>query len=292
MRETPQSLQLLCQQNPDVIVSIGEVSPQSFLWKLPFWRRMRWLNLPDNRHSPASIWQAALSLIAGTCDSTLHINDPQIGAICLSQDPRDIATAYSHIHKSHLYDNLSFLVQDSFFEDVVSLLDESSVLGSIVRIPDSHKHTPFSQMLNAACYSKAHYLWPVSRASLSLETETFELLVGKIRELRPDGIIVGEKIDLERLPEEILQGSNNAVSQLLVSPQQIVGCNRFGNDFPLESMSALVLNLLLSSSIEVVNLDSPIDEAPSDWWVEEDMNRNALLAANVRYVQHIQTKKI
>ena len=290
-RESSQSLQLLCQQNPDVIVSIGEVPSNSFLWKLPYWRRLRWLNLPDDRHSSVSIWQAALSLLAGTCDSSLSINDPQIGAICLSQDPRDIATAYSQIFEGQLYDNLSFLVQDALFEDVVSLLARSSALGSVVRIPDTSGHTPFSQMLNATRFSKAHYLWPVSRASLGLDKAIFDVVVETLKNKKPDGIIVGEDIELECIPNEILQGQTNSVSQLILSSEQILRCNKFGQDFPLESLSALLLNLLLSSSVEVIESTSPVTDAPNDWWLEEDVHRNALLTANVRYVQHIQAQK-
>lgn len=285
-RETATTINLLCQQNPDVIISIGHVPFESFLWNLPLWRRLRWLNLPDERHSAIDVRQSALSLLAGTCDRELITDEEIIGVVCMSQNPVDVAEAYQGIYNARLYDNFVFLVQQDDFDEVVSLLSIDPVLGAVAKIPKAVGSTPLAQLQNAAFHSTGAYLWPISKGSLSLTIESFNQMITAITKAKVDGVIAGNEISGDAVVKEISHQSVSSISQLLLKTDYVLRSKRFGSEFPVESLSGFVLNLATSSNVEFINSNIFSLPTPQDWWFEGDEYRKSLLSANIRYVQH------
>lgn len=285
-RETSSTINLLCQQNPDVIISLGHIPSESFLWTLPLWRRLRWLNLPDGRHSAIDVRQSALSLLAGTCDRKLIADEEIIGVVCMSQNPVDVAEAYQGIYDARLYDNFAFLVQQDDFDEVVNLLSIDPVLGAVVKIPKAIGSSPLSQLQNAAFHSMGAYLWPISRGSLSLTIESFNQMISAGTKAGVDGVIAGNEVGGDVVVKEISRQRVSSISQLLLKTDYILRSRLFGSEFPVESLSGFVLSLATSPNVEFISSNIFSYPTPEDWWVEGDEHRKSLLSANVRYVQH------
>lgn len=291
IRETQHSFRLLCQHNPHIVVSIGEVSSESFLWLMPLWRRLRWLNLPDTRLGSEAVRFLAKSLLAGTCDQNLGINVPLISAVPTSTTPADIAKSIIQINRSQIYDNFEFIIENLYFDEVLHALGDNPVLSNIVKVPTASSQHLINRMRNASIYSKGHFLWPIFSDSFRLPHDAMES-VGKAMTIDSnEAIIMGKNVSGEAILDDFQQRIAPKISNLFIRPQNLVRASRFDRDFQLESLSGLLLELLATSSFSVHNLTETLADSPVEWWTENDEHLRDLLDANVRYVSQLPQYK-
>lgn len=291
VRDTESLMRLVCQHNPDGIVSIGKVTPENSLWKLPLWRRLRWLNLSDESHSGDAVRQAVLSLIAATCGQTLFVEDVLISACCLSANPEDIAFACRSVHDADLNENFQFPVEQSNLHEVISLLGNHPVGGSLYSIPNCSGESVIEKLQHFALWSKGHCIWPLTRGSAGISKQIIDRAIEVLKQGKVNAVIVGSDNSKNQLLSELHDTKTVSVDQLFVRPTSLILMNRFGNDFPLKSLAGLILNLLASETIEFIPSAVPVSTAPNDWWIEPDEHRTAMKNANIRYVRHLQENR-
>jgi hypothetical protein len=64
---------------------------------------------------------------------------------------------------------------------------------------------------------------------------------------------------------------------------------QFENDFPLTSLSGILLGLLSDASTEYVHDESSVGTTPNRWWSEDDRNHQMILQTSINFTKQLET---
>jgi hypothetical protein len=288
VRETDQFMRVVCEHNPHVIVSLGPIGQLSFLWSMPLWRRSRWLNLPDTKVSASSVRMSALSLIAATSTGDLFRDEPIVSCVTMDDDPRDVAQTIIQVSEAIEYDNIEFLVSSRLFFEVLELLGVHKSVAAICRFSEVAEDAPLNLLRSALAKTRALYLWPVSFGAVVHDPCFLHNVVDVLGKQSGSAVIIGKNPSRD-LIVKCLDGSVDIpISQMIFRPEHLLSVFQFENDFPLDSLSGLLLVLLNNSATCYVRQEEVIGLTPQKWWLETDQNQQIVKQASIRHTQQRQ----
>lgn len=289
IRETDQFLRVVCEHNPQVIVSLGAIGESSHLWSLPLWRRSRWLNLPDGNVAAATVRMAALSLVAGTCGGKLFTDEPLFACIALDNNPQEVSRALIQLSNTIEYDNIEVLIPNHLFDEVKDLLGAHRVTGSICRISPSSDDDLISTIRSALAITRAQFLWPVSAHSLVNEENFLQLVLSVLTDDPNSAVITGCNISQNEILNFLEGNGENSICQFIFRPEHVLRSVQFEHDFPLTSLSGLLLSLVANTSTKYLHEEVSLGVTPNSWWSEENRNHKVIAQASINLTRQLQT---
>ena len=288
IRENDQFLRIMCEHDPQVIVSLGNVGQMSYLWSMPLWRRSRWLNLPDGKVSAEVVRLAALSLVAGTCGGELFPDEPLFACVALDENPHEVARAIAQVSDTLDYDNIEFLVTNDLFYEVISLLGNHSAVGALRHFHGSSDSSPLELLRNAIATTRAKFLWPISAAAKVTDPNLLWSVVDVVKQETGAAVIIGNEPSRESVLSYLDGIGENPVGQFIFSPEHVFRVVQFEHDFPLTSLSGLLLSIIGATSTRYVQVESTSGVTPDSWWTEADRNHQMFLQACINFTKQLQ----
>jgi hypothetical protein len=288
VRETDQFLRVVCEHNPQVIVSLGTVGQFSSLWSLPLWRRCRWLNIPDGNVAAETVRLAALSLLAGTCGGKLFADEPLVSCVSLDNNPHAIAQNLIQISENLDYDNLEYLIPEHLFTEVIGLLGHHVVTGSVCKIDWPTELVPLSIIRNVLAATRAQFLWPISSNSKVCREDLLESAVDVMQRTPGSSAIIGDQPSTNSVLGFLEGNGENPISHFIFRPDHVLRTVQFEHDFPLTSLSGLLLSLVADRSTIYIHDETSIGVTPNSWWSEDDRNHQMILQSSINFVKQIE----
>jgi hypothetical protein len=292
VRESDQFLRLMCEHNPHVIVSLGTVGRASYLWSMPLWRRSRWLNLPDGRDSASSVRDMALSLLSATCGGGLFVDEPLFSCVALDHDEHSVAQSIIHVSEILGYDNIEFLVQEYLFFGVLDLLGNHEALGAIRQFQGSQENSLIEIVRNALAVTGAIYLWPISAEATLNDPNFLQTILDVLGKDTQSAAIVGRHSSRDSVLNYFEGSGENLIGQIIFTPDHVLQINQFEHDFPLTSLSGLVLKLLRDPMTHFLHDENLTGVSPNKWWTEDNRNHQMILQASINFTRQLQTASL
>lgn len=289
VRETDQFLRVVCEHNPQVIVSLGTVGPSSYLWSMPLWRRSRWLNMPDGNMAASTVRLTALSLLAGTCGGTLFSDEPLFSCLALDDNPEEIARSLIRMSEILDYDNIEYLVPDYFFAEVIDLLGPNKSTGSVCKFDCPTGDAPISIVRHALSKTRASFFWPISVHSKISRDNFLWSALEELQDGSSSAAIIGNMPSRNSVLDFLEGNGENPISQFIFRPEHVLRSVQFEHDFPLTSLSGILLGLLANSSTKFVHDDSSEGVTPNRWWSEDDRNHQMILQSSINFAKQLET---
>mgnify|MGYP000266982583 CR=1 FL=1 len=288
VRETDQFLRVVCEHNPQVIVSLGTVGQFSFLWSLPLWRRCRWLNLPDGNVSAATVRLAALSLVAGTCGGNLFADEPLVSCISLDDNPQAVAQNIIQMSESLDYDNLEYLIPGHLFAEVIDQLGHHVVIGSICKIDHQTELAPLSIVRNVLAATRAQFLWPISGNSKVCKENFLYAALDALQNEAGSSVIIGNQPSKKSVISFLEGNGENPICHFIFRPEHVLRAVQFEHDFPLTSLSGLLLSLVADKSTVYMHEETSLAVTPNSWWAEDDRNHQMILQSSINFAKQFE----
>lgn len=288
VRENDQFMRVMCEHNPHVIVSLGTVGRTSYLWSMPLWRRSRWLNLPDGRPAASSVRDMALSLVAGTCGGGLFTDEPLFSCIALDNDERSVAQSIIQLSDILDYDNIEFLVPENLFYGVLDLLGNHKGMGAISKFRDSQDDSLIELVRNALAVTRAIYVWPISAMTTLSDSNFLQTVLDLLGNDPKSAVIIGHHPSRDSVLNYLDGIGENPLGQIIFTPNHVLEIFQFEHDFPLTSLSGLVLKLLRDPMTHYVHDDTGTGISPNNWWSEDNRNHQMLLQASINFTKQLQ----
>ena len=161
-------------------------------------------------------------------------------------------------------------------------------MGAISKFRGSQDDSLIDLVRNALAVTRAIYVWPISAMTTLSDSNFLQTVLDLLGNDPKSAVIIGHHPSRDSVLNYLDGIGENPLGQIIFTPDHVLEIFQFEHDFPLTSLSGLVLNLLRDPMTHYVHDDIGTGLSPNNWWSEDNRNHQMLLQASINFTKQLQ----